>query len=307
MQKTIDVALNRFSAPPESLRDPLNPATVQSQVEVNLASLYHHYYLDTYGQVPPDPSPANFEYLRFLARDSHFRLLGDGIGTSTAARRHRSTELGQAFCRWFLHDHCNVAYFAHAGRVMNAWADPASFGHLRLERLTSGDIPDYLCSTPGGEVYLAEAKGRYDAISFGSREFERWRDQFRRVTARDLSGRHFSLKGFIVGTRFATETQRASIRSKISAEDPSSPGSSDANERDVAQLAARVTAIHYGGLAMKLRQPILAAALLEGFLVPDEIRFPSTIWEFQTPPLAGTRFVGGYYPSPGERSHSVYL
>ena len=35
------------------------------------------------------------------------------------------------------------------------------------------------------------------------------------------------------------------------------------------------------------------------FVVPDEILFPAVVWTFQTPPLQGARFVGGYFPSEG--------
>src|SRR6185436_7021449 len=242
MYRTIDLALDRFVGTPESLKEGSNSSGHRPQIEVNLASLYHHYYLDTYGQVPPDPDPANFEYLRFLSRADDFRLLGDGIGVSTVARRHRSTELGQAFCRWFLHDHLNITYFAHIERVLNRWSRNI-FGSLRLERISAGDVPDYLCATPERKVYLAEAKGRYNSISFGSREFESWRRQFQRVVAQDRSGRRLSLKGFIVGTRFATEEHKPSVRSRLNAEDPETPGEAIRDDDGIVDLGARIAAL----------------------------------------------------------------
>jgi hypothetical protein len=300
MDKTIDIALNKFSPIPTSLCE-ASSKTPKSQIPINLAGLYHHYYLDCYGQVPPNPDPAQFEYLRFLTNTRDFRLAGDGIGASTAARRHRSNELGQAFCRYFLHDHLGVTYFAHIEHILNKGFQ-SKFCNLRIDRISEGDVPDYLCSRNARRAYVAEAKGRYSSISFNSSEFKSWRNQFSRVIAKDRSDNSVSLKGFIVGTRFATEQNRQYVKSRISAEDPRTPGS--INDDVNGNLGAMVASIHYGNIATKLRQPILAASLTEGFLVPDEIRFPAVVWEFQASPvqgvsypLQGRRFVGGYFPS----------
>jgi hypothetical protein len=59
-----------------------------------------------------------------------------------------------------------------------------------------------------------------------------------------------------------------------------------------------VIAAHYAEIAHKLNQPILADSLAQGYVVPSEIQFPVILWELRTGPLAGARFVGGYYP-PG--------
>lgn len=105
MDKTIQLELNKYSPIPPSLCDPLGATLSRPDVPVDLAQLYHHYYLDTYGRGPPSPDPAHFEHVRFLTPGIPFRFLGDGLGASTSARRSRSTELGQAFFRWFLHQH----------------------------------------------------------------------------------------------------------------------------------------------------------------------------------------------------------
>jgi len=166
MERTIALALNKFSAIPSSLRDEHNATKIRSELNVQLASLYHHYFLDSYGKVPPDPDPAQFEYLQFLVRTTEFRLIGDGIGVSTAKRRHSSTELGQA-CRWFLQDHLGIVYFAHMHDALNGRLGP-SFASYRIERTGKGDMPDYFCAETADRVFLAEAKGRYSSISFGS-------------------------------------------------------------------------------------------------------------------------------------------
>ncbi len=105
------------------------------------------------------------------------------------------------------------------------------------------------------------------------------------------------VKGFIVATRFATESQPR-VQTCIFAEDPESPGELPFEDTGDHSLGNMVIRLHYGGVASKLNQPVLAAALMGGFVVPEEIRFPVMVWQFQIGPLEGVRIVGGYFPSP---------
>lgn len=223
MDRSIGVSLKDFATIPHSLRAQATENVCSDTCRCDLARLFHHYYLDTYGRRPPNPNPAQFEYVQFLSDCDDFRLAGDGIGASTAARRNISTALGQAFCRWFLHDHLNITYFAHMDKVLNK-SLPQGFGGVRIERATTGDAPDYLCAESVDKVFLAEAKGRYTSISFTNKDFGEWRKQFSRIRVHDQKGIPISLKGFIVGTRFVTEENRHTLKSTIFAEDPQSRG-----------------------------------------------------------------------------------
>jgi len=78
MERTLALSLNKFASIPTTLSRSANVAA--DEININLANLYHHYYLDTYGTVPPDPDPAHFEYARFLCPDKEFRLAGEGLG-----------------------------------------------------------------------------------------------------------------------------------------------------------------------------------------------------------------------------------
>lgn len=294
MERAVLLSLNRFATIPSSLREEPRRNNAASGISVNLARLYHHYYLDAWGIAPPKPDPTNFEYLRFLAPTSDFRIRGSGLGASTGAKRNASTALGQAFCRYLLHDHLNITYFAHMSEVLGGEIH-RGFAGARVERTSSGDVPDYVCAENVNEIFLAEAKGRYESISFTSKEFKTWRAQFRRVAIKDAGGKAVATKGFIVGTRFATEKNRASVRTRISAEDPSTPGESAGD--GINGLGHVVMRRHYSGIAEKLGQPVLAAALSRGFRVPPEIDFPAMLWEFQTEPIAGRQFVGGIHLS----------
>jgi hypothetical protein len=302
MERKIALALNKFPSVPLALRTMRDEKIPLTEITVDLASLYHHYYLDSHGIELPDPDPAQFEHLQFLMPCPDFRFRSSGIGISTAFRRNKSTELGQAFCRWFLHDYLGVTFFAHMQTVLGKSA-PYGFG-VEVTRTKPGDTPDYLCAGAGGEVYLAEAKGRYSSVSFKSAEFRTWRAQFERVQVKDAAGHSKQVKGFIIAVRFGTE-ESANIDTTLFAEDPNSLGDGELNRESHFLLRSLVVSSHYASHARKLNQPILATALENYFVVPEEIRFPVMIWEFQVPPLRGTRFVGGYYPKGGRIPYRV--
>lgn len=292
MNKTIKFALNEFAMIPASLCSTAKPGQLADEIEVDLSRLFHHFYLDTQGAAPPDPDPAQFHHLRLLAATKDFRARGKGFGTHSAYKTHVANELGQAFCRWFLYEHLHITYFAHMEHVLDRGAQ-AAFGDARVERVSAGDVPDYLCADGAGEVFLAEAKGRTSPVSFGNANFKAWRKQFDRVVAKDASGVQRSVKGFIVATRFATEANTR-LRSTVFAEDPATSG--EGPLRDDRSLQSVIKSLHYAEIAAKLRQPILSQALAIGVPVPEEIVFPAMVWELVMPPYGGMRFVGGYFP-----------
>jgi hypothetical protein len=275
LSRFIGLALNKFPTTPNTLREKPSVDGARGDIVVNLASIYHHYYLDKHGRVPPDPDPAHFEHLQYLTPDPEFRVLGEGLGPSTASRRNQSSELGHAFCRWFLHDHLNITYFGHIEHFLRRAMHPA-FRQLTIERSGKGDTPDYFCAEAVNKIFLAEAKGRHSAIAFANKDFSTWRDQFSRITIKDAAGRLRTVKGYIAATRFATES-KPSAKSTIYVEDPDSPGERPVGPDDGPALGAAVIALHYSGIAHKLNQPILAEALSQGFAVPNEILFPSII------------------------------
>lgn len=292
MKKIVGLELNKYpTIPPTLVADHAGPTPVKS-IDVDPAKLFHHHYLDVRGYAPPNPDPANFEYLTLFRPEEELRVVGDGLGIGTAYRRAASTFLGQAFCRLFLDEHCGIHYFAHIEDVLNRQAHK-DFGGHELLRQSKGDVPDYLCAENPSVVYLAEAKGRVSAISFKSVKFATWRKQFDRIVVKDSAGTPVSVKGHIVATRFATEADGARVKSKLYAEDPASPGRRPL--REAPELGSAVVALHYSHLAAKLRQPILAAALATNTTVPPEINFPAFVWRFVGPFLADKLFVGGYF------------
>lgn len=295
MQKTIGLALSEYDPIPVSLLAPAQSNEPVEELTVDPARLFHHYYLDTRGYAPPDPDPAQFEHLRLLLPCTEIRVRGDGFGKGVAFRKHRSNELGQAFCRWFLYEYLDITYFAHMESVLNRGSN-SSFGGLRVERVDKGDTPDYFCANAGQSAFLAEAKGRVSAVSFANAEFQSWRRQFDRVVVKSPSGMQLAVKGHIVATRFATEDHHSRVKSTLFAEDPTSPGSEPLG--DAPSLKRAIVALHYADIAAKIRQPLLSMSLETGVPVPPEIQFPATVWELQTGPMNGRRFVGGYFPGP---------
>ncbi|WJV25576.1 MULTISPECIES: hypothetical protein [Pseudomonas] len=290
MKRSLHLALSQYKPIPTSLQG-ASVGKTKDVIEVDLAGLYHHYYLDTLGSEPPSPDPAQFEHLRFLMPSEELRFQGEGVGASTNAKRSKSSEMGQAFCRWFLHEHLGIKYFAHMDSLIGA--NRPEFHGFSVQRAIAGDIPDYLCSDGSGSVVLAEAKGRYTSIGFGTAEFNRWRQQFTRVKVLDETGTPVKVKGHIVATRFATES-KPKVKSKLYAEDPSTEGQEPISRRTARLLSRQVVASHYADVLLKLDQPLLAHAIRRWLPLDSEIRIFGAIWEFAVEGYH-RQFVGGYY------------
>ena len=300
IHKQIRFFLKDFPHTPNSLRVAPHIDKPASEMIIDLGRLYHHRYLDNYGQVPPNPNPANFEYAQFVAPTNDLRFRNDGIGSNSPAKKRISEDLGQAFCRWFLHDHVGIVYFAHMSDVLDKSTHPG-FEGLRIARIKDGDTPDYLCASSTTRVYLAEAKGRYKSVNFPNKEFQSWREQIQRVEVRD---RHYNLrrvKGYIVATRYATENT-PKLKTTLYAEDPMTAGERDFNWEENPEAGQAVISLHYASVFEKLGIRLLAAALGQGFVVPEELSFIAALWECLVPPFKGVKFFGGYYPSPGSGS-----
>lgn len=290
MKKLLQLALSNYEPIPPSLQG-ASEKKAKTVIDLDLAALYHHFYLDTYGIEPPSPDPAQFEHMRFLMPDEELRFQGNGVGASTNAKRTKSSEMGQAFCRWFLHEHLGIKFFAHLDRLID---DPnENLDGFTVERVASGDIPDYLCSDGAGSVVLAEAKGRYTPVGFDKAEFDRWREQFTRVRVLDAKGVAVRVKGHIVATRFATES-KPSVQTKLYAEDPSTEGREPISGATAYLLSAQVIASHYGDALMKIDQPHLAFAIRRSLRLERQSGIPVTIWQLA---FEGQKqlFVGGYY------------
>ncbi|OAI15774.1 hypothetical protein A1507_13190 [Methylomonas koyamae] len=148
-------------------------------------------------------------------------------------------------------------------------------------------------------MFLAEAKGRYSPVSFGNKEFGKWRDQFKRVAFVDSSGVTHSIKGHIVATRFSTENNSGRVMSGIWAEDPESPGERPLNQNSSAELGRAIIAAHYSNIATKIGQPLLASALASGVALPEQLSILGIAWRVVAGPLEGRRFIGGYFSPDG--------
>lgn len=299
MLKTVKLALNAFPSTPPTLLA-LPGGSVAKMIPVNLGDLYHQYYLDSYGFGPPDPDPTHFEQVRYLLPCTEFRFSKVGLGIGKTFRGNKSNELGQAFCRWFLSEHLGIDYIAHIENVRDHGA-LAEFGGVNVKSNTQvvGDAPDYFCASGQNKIFLAEAKGTGHAVGFAAKGFQKWRKQFERIEVLDAAGRALKLKGYIVAMRWATELDSAKVSTMLSAEDPETRGELPVGG-DQPGLAFATKSIHYASTLQRLRQPVIAAALLRGGRIPDELSFRFVIWQCLFPGLEQLRFVGGYYPGPGK-------
>ncbi|TCS60068.1 hypothetical protein EDD52_11679 [Primorskyibacter sedentarius] len=178
MQKSVKLALNKFPAVPASLEDPAKPGSAVPEVTVELADLYHHYYLQSFDIAPPDPDPAHFEHVRLLEPITPFRFQHNGLGANKTKKQNNSNELGEAFCRWFLDRHLDISHVARIEDVRDHGALAMAHG-VSVEKDTTeeGDAPDYFCVDSTGEVSLAEAKGSIASVGFNTVQFAKWRKQ----------------------------------------------------------------------------------------------------------------------------------
>ena len=304
MNKTVALKLRNFRPIPPGLQSQTNARRPANQLRVSLPDLFHHLYLDSYGRTPPTPNPFNYLYPPMLARGTALRFLRDGLGSHKEARIGEHNKFGKAFCRWFLSCHCDIHHFAHMDQVLND-GFAHRLGPIQVTRAAKGDTPDYLCSRNNRNLFLAEAKGTSSAISFDTTKFDSWRQQFRRVRCTHRNGRIRRLKGYIVATRLATENDSPNARSTVLAEDPETEGDAPLDEQDAGEMAQAVVCAYYADILDHLRQPLLAAVLRSGDVLPSETKVRIAIWEGLAAPARGLRFVGGYYPPPGRSCEDV--
>jgi hypothetical protein len=294
LQRTVAFSLQNVPTIPSSLR--VNPAfnSPGLETEVNLAQLFQQYYHDSYPSGPPNPDPANFEYLTLVSPAADFRFLDHVLQASRVKRQSISTDLGQAFCRQFLHDHFGIVYFAHMSEVLNRPTHPA-FGGLRIRRITKGDVPDYLCARKFTEPLIAEAKGRFSPIAFDTAAWSNWRQQFSHIAIESSTGTTRRAKGFVVATRFIAHSAAADRRTTVLLEDPDVPGESELTAEERTNLGTLVLALHYSRVFSKLGLPLIAAALGLGFGLPEQLSFQLPVWTCLTSPFQGHEFIGGFY------------
>jgi hypothetical protein len=293
MERNLSLFLKDVSPVPESLRANKVTGEPLDTVAVNLGQLYHHYFFDSFPSGGPKPDPSRFEYLEYLASTPDFRFHSYVADAASTWRRGLSTGLGQAFCRWTLDTHFHITYFAHMGRILDKPTHPG-FEGLRVARVARGDTPDYLCARKVTAPSIAEAKGRFSAISFHSTQFANWRKQFSRIQVRDRLGRNLQVKGYIVATRLTTESNMRT-HPALYLEDPVSPGDEPLEGAAALALGRAIAALHYGTVLRKLDLHLLASALENGGTLASELTFQAPVWTCVGPPCAGMEFVGGYY------------
>jgi hypothetical protein len=107
MNKTIRFVLNDFPCVPHRLRKIAAIDAATDTFVVDLARLYHHYFVDNF-DAKTTLLHSNFEYLNQLSETRDFRFLDNSIGRNKYKKRSISSELGQASCRYFLYEFCSV-------------------------------------------------------------------------------------------------------------------------------------------------------------------------------------------------------
>lgn len=294
MKKMIELRMNKFPVIPNDLRkDPKKNIPV-TNVDVNIAELCHHMYIDSHGEVSTD-SYLFQHYKSLITNDGYLRFKGNGLGSHTEARRYESNIWGKAICRWFLYKYFNITFFAHMDHILDKEVISKAFGSLHVERSAKGDTPDYFCAESVNKFFIAEAKGRRwgSNIDFSSESFKKFRDQFKRINVKDNSGVSVSIKGFIVATKFANEeNQKKRSFPIIFAEDPRSKG--EIREQYSEDFGRMIISSHFATILDKIELHPLSEALKLDFLLPKGQTMVIQIWECTF--LEGVEFVGNVIP-----------
>ncbi|QFY73640.1 hypothetical protein CEQ83_14285 [Priestia megaterium] len=304
MKKKLSFNMNKFANIPVTLQKTGHPSIPVDYITIDVREICHFLYVDAYGSSPPfSRSQHLFEHYKpFITRDEYFRFVRRGLGSHKEVRIGESNRWGKAFCRWFLHEHLGIDYFVHMDEVLDK--SILIEGGYKIERSivagksVNGDTPDYICAKSAREIYMAEAKGRKDSISFGNKEFVKWRNQFKRVTIRDSSGLAHSVKGYIVATRLLTKNEYKTVKPNLLAEDPYTPGLEDFRELDnwPEEIGQMIIAGHYANFLEILGMFELGDALRFNYTLPSEIKIPVGVWRSILPSLRNKRFVGMFVP-----------
>ena len=144
MHKSVKLALHKFPAVPISLENPTKPGEAVSEIVVDLADLYHHYYIQSFELAPPNPNPAHFEHVRYLEACTPFRFQKGGLSANKTKKQNISNELGEAFCRRSLDMHLDITYVARIDDVRDHGALAFAAGvSVESDDGVEGDAPDY--------------------------------------------------------------------------------------------------------------------------------------------------------------------
>lgn len=288
MTRTIGIELNKFPSIPATLvnsttKTPLN------KLSVNMKKLFHHYFLAKYGDDANDTGV--YEYERMLTTGSDWRFRGAGIGGDKESKRNASNELGKAFARWFLDEHLSITYFCPLEYLLGRKNPDGT----QWKRKDYGDLPDYVCGKTNTDVNLLEAKGRYQSVTFRTKEFNNFRAQIQRAQLLDAQGCLLQVKGFISVARWATE-DRPRVSSKLLVEDPSTEGEPTGSNGYPRYVGLSMVAGHYAAVLERLQLPLHAEVVRDFERMPEQTGARRGIWKCISGSLSGRRFVGGVLP-----------
>ena len=274
----MDLVLNLNNVPvvPIGLLGPGNQ--LHHSLQVNDVRLLHHMYFDIYGFVNPI-NTLHQHYINFFSWNQYFRFIPNGLGRNVEVRRGESNKFGRAFFRMMLSDYFGIPFFTELDTIINQGVQNYAAGDFEVLRIAPGDTPDFVCSS-NNQIFLGEAKGRRDAINFGNQEFQRWRDQFRRVQIRDNNGNNIVVKGYIVATRLLEEGEFPKLNPGIYIEDPQTKGNLEVDDWGLKyDLCNLVKRFHYANVLYKLGFYTLSRMLFENLKNPSlpEVNFISVV------------------------------
>lgn len=269
--KKIQIALKDFPVIPFGLFD--DKGNQVQFISFSPKEIYVHYWIAKYGDHSSPPLEA-FEFMHQISSCSEWRMKGDGIGIGTEAKRNISNELAKGFARWFMYTYLGFTYFTPFEHAVKAPPDVKD-GH-RWVKVGEGDAPDYVCGSVAADVNILEVKGRYDSVTFDTKEFENFREQVARARLLNEHDQEIAVKSFIFAARWATENH-PNVQPKLWVEDPWTPGSQEIPKPN--GLGSAMIRGHYADLLRRMGFYRIATALQEGIPFESTEKIFLQVWK----------------------------
>ena len=190
--------------PPEMLKNNSTNDYLK-EIEIDLFKLSNFYKIEEFDDCSSSVCYKEYPALRYLIPNTNlFKFQGKHPGSSKDSRKENSRVLGQTFCRYFNYYFLDAPYTSHVSNFIGKELG-AEFNSVRIERNKKGDTPDFISAKNDNTIFLSEAKGRRKEIPFNHDDFNKWREQFNKISIYDSNNIQVSLKGNILELAIANE------------------------------------------------------------------------------------------------------
>ncbi|MEA5403221.1 hypothetical protein VB776_09870 [Arcicella sp. DC2W] len=234
MNRTIDIEFNKFPPTPQANLLDKTTNNYAKSLDINLLKLTALYKIEEFDDFSMPTCCTEYPALKYLLPSTDlFKFQIGHPGKGKDSRKENSRVLGQTLCRYFNSEYLDAPYMANISDFIGRKLGN-EFNNVRIERKSSGDTPDFIAASNSKSIFLSEAKGRRRIVPFTDNDFDKWREQFDRISIFSSTTEQ-SLKGYIFEVAIANENNKLS-NSKILVEDPYTSGERFESNEDLFNL-----------------------------------------------------------------------